>query len=174
MPNEITVIRGHATIGWRDQARYLARPYGKALAKYAAIMVVMFGAIWAFTLPDDAWIALRSEPLASLGRCIADIWPFYCGTFAVLALVMAGHSALAFRRYPQVNRQMSYEVTASGLITRDAAAVALTVPWTSVIRTRNTRQALYLQNTARGWHYLPWRAFAPEDRDRILRWARRQ
>jgi hypothetical protein len=174
MPDDTTTIRGQATIGWHDQARYLVRPYAKALATYAAIMVLVFGAIWAFTLPDEGWIALRSEPLGALFLFVADAWPFYLGTFAVLAVVMAGHSALAFCRYPQVNRQLSFEVTAAELTTRDAANVVLILPWTSVIRTRNTRQALYLQTVTRAWRYVPWRAFVPEDRDQILHWATRQ
>jgi len=168
------VIRGQATLEWRDEVRFLARPYAKALLKYAAIMVLVFGAVWAFTLPDEDWIALRSEPLVSLGRFVADAWPFYLGTFAVLAVVMAGHSALSFHRYPHVNRQLSYEVTAAGLTTRDAADLALTLPWASIIRARNTRHALHLQTVTRAWRYVSWRAFAPEDRDQILRWATRQ
>jgi hypothetical protein len=174
MSEETPVIRGQATIDWRDQARYLVRPYAKALAMYAAIMVLVFGAIWVFTLSDTGWIATRSEPLGALFLFIADVWPFYLGTFVVLALVMAGHGAVVFYRYPQVNRQLSFEVTAAELRTRDASDVVLAVPWTSVVRTRNTRHALYLQIVTRAWRYVPWRAFAPEDRDQILRWATRQ
>ena len=77
MPDETQVttqvIHGHVTLEWRDEVRFLARPYGKALLKYGAIMVPVFGAVWAFTLPDEDWVALRSEPLVSLGRFVADV-----------------------------------------------------------------------------------------------------
>ena len=174
MPDDVTTIRGHATLEWGDQVRFLGRPYAKALLKYGAIMIVVFAGVWASTLSDEYWLMLRSEPLASLFLFIADAWPFYLGTFAVLAVVMAAHSWLAFHRYPHINRQLSYEVTADGIVTRDAAGFILTMPWTSIIRTRNTPRALHLQTVARGWRYVLWRAFAPEDRDQILRWATRQ
>jgi hypothetical protein len=167
------IIRGQVTLEWGDQVRFLARPYAKALSKYAAIMAVVFGGVWASTLPDEDWVRLRSEPLASLGHFVADAWPFYLGTFAVLALVMAGHSALSFHRYPHINRQLSYEATPAGLTTRDAADFALSVPWASVIRTRNTRRILHLQTVTRAWRHVLWRAFSPEDREQILRWATR-
>jgi hypothetical protein len=173
MPDD-TIIRGHVTLEWGDQVRFLARPYAKALSKYAAIMVPVFGAAWASTLPDDDWLRLRSEPLASFGHFVADTWPFYLGTFAVLALVMAVHSFVSFRRYPDSNRQLSYEANAAGLTTRDAADFVLTVPWVSVIRTRNTRRVLHLQIVTRVWRPVLWRAFAPQDRDQILHWATRQ
>jgi hypothetical protein len=66
MPDDTTTIRGQATIGWHDQVRYQARPYAQALSTYAAIMVLVFGAVWAFTLPDEGWIALRRS---RSGRC---------------------------------------------------------------------------------------------------------
>jgi hypothetical protein len=174
MPDNTTTIRGQATLEWGDQLRFLVRPYAKALLKYGAIMVAVFAAVWASTLSDQDWLGLRSEPLHSLGLFVADAWPFYVGTFGVLAVVMAGHSCLAFHRYPHINRQLAYEVNAAGLVTRDAAGFVLTMPWTSIIRTRNTPRALHLQTVTRAWRYLLWRAFAPEDRDQILRWATRQ
>jgi hypothetical protein len=45
-------------------------------------MVVAFGAVWALTLPDNQWLALRAHPLMLLERFVADIWPFYLGLFA--------------------------------------------------------------------------------------------
>jgi len=174
MTDDTTIIRGNATLEWSDQLRLLVRPFAKALVKYGAIMVLVFAAVWAGTLPDQDWLGLRSAPLRSLGLFVADAWPFYAGTFGVLAAVMAGHSCLAFHRFPHINRQLSYEVNAAGVVTRDAAGFTLTIPWASIIRTRNTRHALHLQTVTRAWRYVLWRAFAPEDRGQILRWATRQ
>ncbi len=171
MPDDTMTIHGQATLEWGDQVRFMVRPHAKALLRSAAIMVPLFGAIWASTLPDEDWVALRSAPLLSLGRFLADAWPFYFGTLAVLVVVMAGWSLFSFHRFPHLNRQLSYEVTATGVTTRDAANFALTVPWASIIRTRNTPRALHIQTVTRVWRYLLWRAFAPEDRDQILRWA---
>jgi hypothetical protein len=173
MPDDIT-IRGQATLEWGDQIRFLARPVAKSLLIFAAFMVVMFGAIWALTLPDDDWLDLRASPLVSLGRFVADVWPFYLGTFTVLVVVMIGYYFFAFHRYPDVNRRLSYEVTATGILTRDAADFALMVPWASIVRTRNTERFLSLQTVTRAWRHVLWRAFTPADRDQILRWATRQ
>ena len=167
------IIRGQVTLEWGDQVRFLARPYAKALSKYAAIMAAVFGGVWASTVSDEDWLRLRTEPLVSLGHFVIDAWPFYLGTFVLLALVMIGHAALSFRRYPQINRQLSYEATAAGLTTRDAGDFVLTMPWASIVRTRNTRHALHLQFATRAWRHVLWRAFAPADRDQILRWATR-
>jgi hypothetical protein len=52
MPDD-TIIRGHVTLEWSDQVRFLVGPYAKALSKYTAIMLPVFGAVWASTLPDD-------------------------------------------------------------------------------------------------------------------------
>jgi len=174
MPDDTAIIRGSATLEWSDQFRFLMRPFAKALARFGAIMALVFVAVWASTLSDQDWLDLRSAPLRSLGLFVADVWPFYAGTFGALVVVMAGHSCLAFLRFPHFNRQLSYEVNAAGVVTRDAAGFALTIPWASIIRTRDTRHALHLQMATRAWRYVLWRAFAPEDRDQILRWATRQ
>jgi len=168
------IIRGQATLTWGDQFRFVMRKLVQVLWKYAVAMIVLFGLIWALTLPDEQWLALRAYPLASLGDFVADAWPFYLGTFAALIVVMIATSYVAFRRLPDVNRKLSYEVDAKGILTKDAADFALMVPWSSIVRTRNTSRFLYLKTVPGAWRYLLWRAFAPADREQILRWATRE
>ena len=139
----------------------------------ATFMVVGLGAVWALTLPDDQWLALRVHPLMSLERFVADIWPFYLGLFAFAVLVLVGRPFVTFLRFPNANHQLTYEVNANGILTRDAADFSIRVPWASILRTRNTARILYLHTSARRPRALLWRAFAPEDRDQILRWAQR-
>jgi hypothetical protein len=170
MSDDIT-IRGQATLEWGDQLRFLTRKLGKLLWIYAAVMPVVLGLIWALTLPDDQWLALRVYPLASLVDFVADAWPFFLGTLVALIVVMVGSAYVGFRRFPDANRKLSYEVSAKGILTKDAANFALMVPWASIVRTRNTPRFLYLKTVPGAWRYVLWRAFAPEDRDRILRWA---
>jgi hypothetical protein len=57
------------------------------------------GAVWALTLPDDQWLALRVHPLMSLERFVADIWPFYLGLFAFAVLVLVGRPFVTFMRF---------------------------------------------------------------------------
>ncbi len=173
MADDIT-IRGQVTLEWGDQFRFVMRKLISLLWKCAAAMAVLFGMIWALTLPDGQWLALRAHPLAALGDFAADVWPFYLGTLSALVIVMLGSSFAAFRRYPDVNRKLSFEVDAKGILTKDAADFALMVPWSSIVRTRNTSRILYMKTVPGAWRYLLWRAFAPEDRDQILRWATRQ
>jgi len=172
MAEDIT-IRGQATLEWGDQIRFLARPLARVLLGLATFMVVGLGAVWALTLPDDQWLALRVHPLMSLERFVADIWPFYLGLFAFAVLVLVGRPFVTFLRFPNANHQLTYEVNANGILTRDAADFSIRVPWASILRTRNTARILYLHTSARRPRALLWRAFAPEDRDQILRWAQR-
>jgi uncharacterized membrane protein (DUF485 family) len=168
------IIRGQATLTWSDQFRFVMRKLVQVLWKYAVAMIVLFGLIWALTLPDEQWLALRATPLASLRDFVADAWPFYFGTFAALIVVTIATSYVAFRRLPDVNRKLSYEIDAKGILTKDAADFALMVPWSSIVRTRNTQRFLYLKTVPGAWRYLLWRAFAPADREQILRWATRE
>jgi hypothetical protein len=168
------IIRGQATLTWGDQFRFVLRKLVQVLWKYAVVMIVPFGLIWALFLPDDAWLDLRAHPLAALRDFAADAWPFYFGTLGALIIAMIATSYVAFRRLPDVNRKLSYEVDAKGILTKDAADFALTVPWSSIVRTRNTPRFLYLKTVPGAWRYLVWRAFAPADREQILRWAARE
>lgn len=170
MSDDVT-IRGQATLEWGDQLRFLTRRLSMPLLKLAAVITPVFGTIWAVTLPDEEWLDLRVHPLASLGDFVADAWPFYLGTSALLILLTIGQSFFAFRRFPQANRRLSYEVDAKGILTKDAADFALTVPWSSIVHTRNTSHYLHMKTLPGARRYLLWRAFAPADRGQILRWA---
>ena len=146
--DEIT-IRGQATLEWGDQIRFLARPLVRVVGKLAAFMAVGFGAVWALTFPGNEWLALRAHPLMSLGRFVVDIWPFYLGGLAFTVLILVGRVVVTFLRFPQANRQLTYEVNANGILTRDAADFSSRVPWTSILRMRNTPRILFLQTSAR-------------------------
>jgi hypothetical protein len=145
------VIRGQAELTWGDQFRFVLRKLVPVLWIYVVAMTVMFGLIWALTLPDDQWLALRTYPLASLVDFAADVSPFYLGTLAALIAAMIGGSYVVFRRLPDVNRKLSYEVDAKGILTKDAADFALMVPWSSIVRTRNTSRVLYLKTVPGAW-----------------------
>ena len=106
MAEDIT-ISGQATLEWGDQIRFLARPLARVLLGLATFMVVGLGAVWALTLPDDQWLALRVHPLMSLERFVADIWPLYLGLFAFAVLVLVGRPFVTFLRFPNVNRQLT-------------------------------------------------------------------
>ena len=170
MSDDVT-IRGQATLEWGDQLRFLTRRLTMPLWKLAAVITPVFGTIWAVTLSDDEWLDLRVHPLASLGDFVTDAWPFYLGTSALLILLTIGQSFFAFRRFPQANRRLSYEVDAKGILTKDAADFALMVPWSSIVHTRNTSRYLHMKTVPGARRYLLWRAFAPADRGQILRWA---
>ena len=170
MSDDVT-IRGQATLEWGDQFRFVTRKLTSVLWKYVIAMIVMFGMIWALTLPDEQWLALRVYPLASLVDFAADAWPFFLGPLLALIVLIVGSAYVAFRRFPDANRKLSYKASPKGILTKDAADFALMVPWTSIVRTRNTPRFLYLKTVPGAWRYLLWRAFAPEDRDQILRWA---
>ena len=121
------IIRGQATLTWSDQFRFVLRKLTQYLWQYAAAIAVLYGLVWMLFLPDDAWLDLRAHPLAALGDFVTDAWPVYLGTLAALIVIAIASSYVTFRRFPDVNRQLSYEVDAKGILTKDAADFAVVV-----------------------------------------------
>lgn len=121
-------IRGEATLTWIDHGRSFLRPAIRFMIVFGLLMAVMFAAIWALTLGDEAWLDLRHDPFGSLRGFVEDAWPFYATTFGVLLAVIVGLQVRAFRRFPDVNRRLSYEANSFGLTTRDAANFASPSP----------------------------------------------
>jgi hypothetical protein len=74
---------------------------------------------------------------------------------------------VAFVKMPQANRTIIYEIDAKAIVTRDAADFALAIPWRSVAAARETRELLFLTLSSGALRFIPWRAFAPQDRARL-------
>jgi hypothetical protein len=169
--DEQRTIYGQTTMTWSDQARSLVRPVVRAMAIFSVAMIVVILVVWAITCQDYEWLLLRHAPLRTLARVAAEAWPFFLIPFVVMLAGVIGSCARAFHRLPHANRRLTYEVTKDRLVTRDAASFALTVPWSAVIRVRNSEHVMRLRLAAGGWRTVFWRAFAPADRDQIARWA---
>jgi hypothetical protein len=169
--DEQRTIYGQTTMTWGDQARSLVRPIVRAMAIFSVAMIAGILIVWAITCSDKEWLLLRHAPLRALALVAADAWPFFLIAFAVMLIAVTGCLAWAFHRLPHANRRLAYEVTKDRLITRDAANFALTVPWSAIIRVRNSERVMRLRLAAGGWRTVFWRAFAPADREQIARWA---
>lgn len=166
-------IRGETVMRWEDQARYALRPILRAMAVFSVAMAAVLLLVWSTTSSDDDWLLLRHAPLAALMLVARDSWPFFTSGFALVLVLVLATQFWSFYRLADVNRRLSYEVTAQGITTRDAADFALSVPWSSVVEVRNSDHVMRVRLAAGGWRTVFWRAFAPEDRDQILSWAMR-
>jgi hypothetical protein len=171
--SEDKTIRGETTMTWSDQARLSARTIIRFMLIFSVVEAVVFFVIWAMSSSDREWLRLRHDPLSALGLFAKDAWPIFVSCFVLLLMLLIGLFSWCFHRLPDANRRISYEASEDSLVTRDAANFALTVPWSMVIRVRNNDQLLHMQLAPGGWRTVFWRAFAPEDREPILRWAQR-
>jgi hypothetical protein len=169
MSEERTIVGGF-TMTWADQARCAMWPVIRAVVAYTVLLVVVLLVVWAMVSSDRG----RLLPLSVLIGGVREAWPFFAGPFALVVVGLPGWYAWAFHRLSHCNRQLSYEATRDALTTRDAANFAFTVPWSSVIRVRNTEQVMRIRLASGGWRMIFWRAFTPEDREQVLNWARRE
>jgi hypothetical protein len=170
--SEGSVIRGQTIMTWADQARCSVRPVIRSIIIFAIGMTGALLIVWAIHSSDEEWLMLRHEPLHALGAFGRDVWKIFLACFLLLLVLLTCAYVRAFYRLPQPSRQIAYEATKDCLVTSDAADFALTVPWSSVIRVRNSGYIMRMKLAAGIWRFLFWRAFAPEDRDQVLRWAR--
>jgi hypothetical protein len=164
-------IRGQTTMTWADQARIMGRLIVRYLLIFIVLMTIALFMVWAATSSDRQWLLLRHQPLAALSDFAAQVWPILLGGFVLVLLLLIGAYARAFYRLPVRSRRLSYEVTSTSLVTRDDADFALTVPWSMVVRVRNSEYVMRIKLPAGIWRTVFWRAFAPDDRAQVLRWA---
>jgi hypothetical protein len=169
--DEQRTIYGQTTMTWGDQARSLVPPVVRGMVIFSVLMIVGILIVWAIKCSDREWLLLHHAPFRALALVAADAWPFFLIAFVVMLAGVTGSCALAFHRLPYANRRLAYEVTRDRLITRDAANFALIVPWSATIRVRDGEHTMRLRLAAGGWRTVFWRAFAPADREQIMRWA---
>jgi hypothetical protein len=172
--SEDGTIRGETTLTWGDHARLSMKPLAKGMTIFIVLAIVVFMVIRATALSDREWLLLLHDPLAALGAFARDIWPVLLTCVLAMLILMAGLYARAFHGFPHPNRRLSYEATRHGITTRDAADFALAVPWSNVTRAQKREHTILMQLATGGWRIIFLRAFAPEDREQILRWAQRK
>jgi hypothetical protein len=169
--NDDKTIFGETTMTWGDQARLSIRPLARGMAIFIVLAIVAFLITWAIAVSDGEWLLLRHDPIDALGGFVHDVWPVLLTCVLVMLILMTGLYARAFYRFPDANRRIIYEATKDHLTTRDAANFAFTMPWSMVVRVRNSGATMRMQLSAGIWRTVFLRAFAPEDREQILRWA---
>lgn len=166
-------IHGEITLTWGDRARLSARPVVRYMLIFTVAATLVVLVVWATNLSDEEWLLLRHDPLSMLRNAAQDVGSVLAAGVAVMLALIVSFYARAFYRFPHPNRRISYEATKDRLVTRDAAGFALTVPWSNIVRVRNDKHMMRMQLASGGWRAVIWRAFAPEDREQILRWAQR-
>lgn len=171
--SEQRTIRGQTVMRWEDQARSALRPIVRYMILFSLAMIAALVLVWSITSSDEDWLLLRHEPRAAFALILRDSWPFFAsGVALVLALLVAVHG-WSFHHLPEPSRLLSYEANRDGIVTRDAADFALSVPWSSVVSVRSNDYMMRMRLAAGGSRVVFWRAFAPEDREQVLSWARR-
>jgi hypothetical protein len=165
--SEAEIMRGQTTLTFLDHVRGWGRLIAKMTLISAALLAVALFLTWAAYLHDADWLRLREAPLAGLRDFALDAGPFFAGTLAAVDLVILAAIFGAFVKMPQANRTIFYEIDDEAIVTRDAADFALTIPWRSVVAARESKQLLFLTLSSGALRFIPWRAFAPQERARL-------
>lgn len=161
-------IVGQTTLSLGDSFAFLAAQLPRVLVGMFVLSTMLFVILWFVLLTDAERAHFDADTAAGIRRFLTDAGWMPLALTALWPVLLVVLSWVQFHRIPALNRQLRYEIDAEGIVTRDAAGTELKVPWTMVQQTRTTRHLLLLKLNTRAWRYLPWRAFAPEDRDRLL------
>lgn len=165
-------VRGETTLTYADNLRGLRPMLIWLHTATAALLTVMLLGIRAWFMTEDDWSNARNAPLAEAAAAFSELAPIVVGALAFMFFGGLVWNWLAFRRLPKKNLDIAIEADDTRIVTRDAAQFEFVLPWSSVIRTRNSEKALFLKLDTGAWRFVPWRAFASdEDRAQILRWA---
>jgi hypothetical protein len=74
---------------------------------------------------------------------------------------------VAWYRFPNKHRKISYLLNATGLITSDSTGLSNTIPWSLVTQARRRGTLIVIHTRPRGLRVLPLRAFSPADQARL-------
>jgi hypothetical protein len=154
-----------------SQLWILPRKTPKAMAGFliSALVGVAVGVLIAFG--PNGVLELSREDWEWIGQI--TLWVFVIGSLVWPVLgVLIG--MLQWRRLRPGHRRVSYEIDDKAITTRDAEGVSFTLPWSSVKRVWRTDRLLLIETVIKTWHYIPWRAINPVDRDRLWNEARAQ
>jgi hypothetical protein len=69
---------------------------------------------------------------------------------------------------------ITYQVTATGIVSWYDKGFAITVPWALTNSVARTRRLLLLRRGWISWWYLPWNAFSAADRERLWTYAQQR
>jgi len=160
-------IIGSIDLTFRDDLSFLASRLPRfCLTTYGTGLAILFG-IWVAISPATYWPYMREYPLWGVERFFSDMWLSAAIAVVGIPLLILAIHALQWRRFPAQNKAITYTVDTTGVLTTDAAGAGLNMPWSMVRRTRRTRSLFLMQLTTGAWRYLPMRAFATADHDRL-------
>ena len=161
-------ITGQTTLLQRDSFIFVAMWLPRFLIILMVVLFAAAAALWLSTLSESKRLRFSDDPLAGFQAFMTQLGWVPILFAVVFVLLLAVVVWLQMARLPLENRKVSYEANQDALITRDAAGAELKLPWTMVRTLRPGKHLLILKLGMRAWRYVPWRAFAPEDRARLL------
>ncbi|TWT01241.1 hypothetical protein [Reyranella sp. CPCC 100927] len=162
-------ITGQTTLLQRDSFAFLAMMWlPRLLIIVVVVLFIVAAGTWLATLSEAQRLRFSDDPVAGFTRFMTQLGWVPIVFTVLFVLFLAAVNWLQMARLPMENRKVSYEANQDALITRDAAGAEFKLPWTMVRTLRPGKHLLILKLGMRVWRYVPWRAFAPEDRVRLL------
>lgn len=165
--SEPVTVTGQTTLRQSDQFRFLATWLPRVLLIMFALCCVVFTAAWLFGMSERRRAYYAANPWEGAREILGDIAWVPLAATAFYGVVLFALTWFQFRRLPAASRMVTYQADAEALTTRDAAGAELKVPWTMVREVRTAGHLLILKLKTRAWRYLPLRAFAADDRQRL-------
>jgi hypothetical protein len=166
-------ISGSIVLTASDNLAFLFSRVSRLLLIAFLTSTTIAGVIWLLAMSNRQSAQLRDNPLLGLKTFVIDMFPVIFGYIGLFLAIIVFFSWLAFSRMPTANRQLTYHADAEALRTSDNAGAVLTLPWALVRRTRVTKKLLLMQLSTRAWRFLPLRAFAVDDQQRVIAFAQR-
>ena len=166
-------LTGQAILSRRDAFAFFLVWLPRAVLGMFVLATMVFAGLWFAFLTEGQRAAFDADTGAGIRHFLshAGWWPV--AATAAWTLILGLATQVQFLRMPMPARRLHYEADAEGLVTRDEAGAQLKIPWSIVREIKPTKHLLLLKLNTRAWRYLPWRAFAPEDRTRLIALARR-
>lgn len=160
-------VTGQTKLLPSDQLRFILTWLHRPLLIMFGLCCLAFTVAWFLGLSTRRRAFYAESPWSGVQDFLRDIAWVPLAATAFYGLILLALSYVQFHRMPAPSRQLSYEADAKGLVTRDEAGAELKLPWSMVRAVKTTRHLLLLKLKTRAWRYLPLRAFAPDDQERL-------
>jgi hypothetical protein len=165
-------ISGSVTLTFGDNISILLTQFPTFICRLTVFLGIVFTAAALIGIGLDSRLSLREDPATAVSTAIREIWPFMAGSLVLIVAIVVICSTIKWGRYPAENKRVTYTADDSGITTSDAAGASVHVPWSMIKHSRRTKRHVVMKTTPGGLRFLPFRAFSPDDGERLWRLVR--